>query len=312
MAETVLILKHGALGDLVIESGLIHAIVDRHPGAEISLMTHASLVKIMDQSGWFSEFFVDNRGKYTFRELKRICKTIFADRKFDYIYDLQSSDRTLHIYYAVSRFLTRNPMNWGRLAPGGFDFYRTPSKRAYSWGRATVEHVDVTPLPADISFCHGEHANFHLLPERYALLFPGCSAKNPQKRWPAERYREISMRLGARGIKTVVAGTTAEAAEISAIAKGNPHAVDFMGKSSIIDIPDLARGALVVVGNDTGPSHMSRLSGAKTIMLFNEYDKRAAAVMPNVINIDNVRVSDIQVDEVMSAVDQMLEGGGVR
>ncbi|MBQ0032192.1 MAG: glycosyltransferase family 9 protein, partial [bacterium] len=266
--EKILIIKLGALGDVMMNTGLIRAVIGRHPGADFTLMTHASIVPLMKQSGWFADFIVDNRRGYGFSELKRICWTELARRKWDVIYDLQSSHRTLKVYYPLVRLLTRHPLTWGVTTPEyplphGIVLRRTSAKRSFTWGRETDERFDVNPPPPDISFCHGEHRNFALLPERYVLIIPGCSPTNPEKRWPAERYRAVSEHFGAKGLKSVVLGTSAEAAEIQAVVKGNPHAVDFMNKASLIDIPDLARGAAIFIGNDTGPSHMARLAGAK-------------------------------------------------
>ena len=309
--ERILVIKLGALGDVMMNTGLIRAVVDRHPGAEFTLMTHAAIIPLMRQSGWFSDFIVDNRKGYRFSELKRICHDELALRRYDFIYDLQTSHRTCKVYYPLVRFLTRNPLVWGFTTPEyplprGIVFNRTPAKRAFSWGRSTVERIDVDPAPPDIGFVHGEGKHFDLLPPRYLLLIPGCSPTNPGKRWPADRYRALSERFGAMGLKSVVLGTSAEQAEINAVVRDNPHAVDFMNKASLTDIPDLARGAEVVVGNDTGPTHMARLAGARSVMLFNAHTREAAVEMPNVVNLDAREIADIPLEAVVSAVKGLL------
>ena len=303
--ERILIIKLGSLGDVLIHSGMIRAIVERHPGAEITMMTGAPYVSLLKPSGWFADFFVDNRLPYCLSELKRVCRDFLAVRGFDRIYDMQSSHRTLGIYYRLVRLLTRQPLNWGRrVASNRFVFRRTGPKLPFAWGRAKTEELTFEPLPADISFCRGERKNFDLLPERYVLLIPGCSAGNVDKRWPADRYRALSEHFGARGLKSVVLGTSAEAAEIEAVVRGNPHAVDFMNKASLADIADLARGAVVVVGNDTGPTHMARLTGAKTVMLFCERTRRSAGRGANVINLFGQTTADIPVEQVVAAVER--------
>lgn len=309
--EKILIVKLGALGDVMMNTGLIRAVVKRHPGAEFTLMTHASIVPLMRQSGWFADFIVDNRRGYSLSELKRICWTELAGRRWDIIYDLQSSHRTLKVYYPLVRFLTRHPLTWGVTTPEyplphGIVLRRTPAKRAFTWGRMTEERFDVAPPPPDISFCHGEHENFALLPERYVLMIPGCSPTNPEKRWPAERYRAVSEHFGAKGLKSVVLGTSAEAAEIQAVVKDNPHAIDFMNKASLADIPDLGRGAVIVIGNDTGPSHMARLAGAKTVMLFNAHTAEAAVEMPTVVNLNGELITDISVESAVAAMEGLM------
>ena len=144
------------------------------------------------------------------------------------------------------------------------------------------------------------------MPENYALIIPGCSANNPQKRFPAERYRQITEYLGKKSIKSVVIGTNGEINEITKITQNNPYTINFINKTDITDIPDLARNSVITVGNDTGPSHIAAVAGAKTVMLFSEFDKRNARNIPNVINISNTTVNDITTNEVISAVDTLL------
>ena len=153
--------------------------------------------------------------------------------------------------------------------------------------------------------------HFNELPAKFALLFPGCSAGNRQKRWPVERYRALVAHFASLGLKSVVAGTKAESEEISAICEGNPDAVDFMGKTSIADIPALALSAAVTVGNDTGPVHIARIAGAKTVILFTDYDYGRAAPKnppPGIVCLHGRRIEDIPEADVAAAADGMLFG----
>lgn len=306
----ILIIKLGALGDVVIWSGMMHAIVKRHPGAEFVLMTHAAFVPVMRQTGWFSDFIIDNRRPYRFAELKRICGDSLVRGGFDLVYDLQSSHRTLKVYYPIVRLLSTKRLVW--ISHGyqavRWDVRTTPAKRRFSWGREERDTVPLEPLPADLGFCHGPCASFHLLPERFLLLIPGCSAANGDKRWPAENYRAVSEHFGRKGIPSVLLGTAAESEVISKILQDNPHAVSFMDKAVLEDIPDLARRALAVVGNDTGPTHMARLSGAKTVMLFNERTRNSAAEGANVVNLIREKITDIDVGTVVGIVEKWVCG----
>jgi len=236
-----------------------------------------------------------------------VCKTVLADRRWDVIYDVQSNSRTLYRYQRIARFLTRHPVRWGRRRPDGWEFAVTPAKLPFTWRFAKKEFVPMRRKPLDLSFCHGTREFFHLLPERYALLVPGCSAKNPQKRWPSALFRRLTEDLAARGLKSVVMGTVAERKEIGEICRENPNAVDFMGKSGIPDIPDLALGAAVVIGNDTGPTHMAHLAGARTVLLFTDYDfGRAAAKEPQSINLHAPEITGIGYDGVLAAADSLI------
>ncbi len=310
MEENVLVIKHGALGDFVMASGRMLTVRRRHPGAHVALVTERFLAALAKSMGIFDEIVEDSRG-YSFATWWRVIKRTIADRRWDAIYDLQSSNRTLCRYYPLALLATGNAMRWGRLAKGGL-VWRENTRKApflpWFW-RSRFEAVEW--LPRDLSMCHGARENFSLLPPRYALVIPGCSAGNERKRWPADRYRALTAEFAKRGLKSVVLGTKAERAEIEAICSGNPDAVDFMGKSAIEDIPDLANGAEVVVGNDTGPTHIAQIAGARTVLIFadSDYVRAAPKGAPNATSLHGRSVLDVPLSDVVAATCGALPGG---
>lgn len=310
MAETILVIKHGALGDFVMASGRMRTIRQRHPAAHIALVTEAFLVGFARSLRLFDEFIEDSRG-YHFNVWWRVIKTMIADRKWDVIYDLQTSNRTLCRYYPLALLATGHALKWGACRHDRI-VYRVSARKVpflpWFW-RNVAERIDW--LPIDLSMCHGEKAHFGELPEKYALLIPGCSAGNTRKRWPAERFRELTRFFASRGLKSVVMGTKAEAAEINAICDDNPDAVNFLGKSAIVDIPDLANGAAVVVGNDTGPSHIAYFAGARIVMVFTDHDFARAAHPDSdrVRCLHGAAITDIPTAAVIDSIGKVMSHG---
>ena len=275
--EKVLVIKLSALGDVVLATGAMRTIRERHPKAHLALVTRGAFAELCRSMGLFDEIIVDNRERYA--GFWKIGYKVVARGGYDVIYDLQGQVRT-RTYRWIAKLLAFRRIDW----------------------RTQVTDA----LPPDLSFCHGPKEHFGELPERYVLLIPGCSPGHPHKMWPVECYRELSRRFGERGVKSVVMGTRAEAETVRAIAEGNPHAVDFMGKTTLADIPELARGAELVVGNDTGPSHMARIAGAKTITLFCKVTEKSAREAPNAVNIIKERIGDISVEDVLAAAESLV------
>ena len=306
--QSILIIKHGALGDFVMALGFMQHIREEHPDAHLTLMTTAGMVKMAEQTGWFNEIIIDNRSRYNLKEWYRVCKKVLADRPFDAIYDLQSSGRTWGRYYKIARFLTRHPLAWYRKKTNKLLVcYQTPDKKPFWYGRATVTESPLKLPPVDLSFCHGKGENFNLLPDKYVLMIPGCSAGHPFKRWPAESYRRVSEWLGKQGIKSVVLGTTLEKEAIDSITKDNPYTVNFMNKSSLLDIPDLARRSLLTIGNDTGPVHMATFTKTKVIIFFCDINKKAAPKKMNVTNFIAPKIEDTPVEQVLETLSKELK-----
>ena len=69
--ENILVIKHGALGDFVMQSGRMRTIRERHPGAHIAIITEAFLKGLAEAMGFFHEVIVDSRGHHlaTWRRL---------------------------------------------------------------------------------------------------------------------------------------------------------------------------------------------------------------------------------------------------
>jgi len=303
--ENILIIKHGALGDFVLALGVMKTLRERHPSARFTLMTIKSLVPIAEQTGIFSDYIVDGRASLlhvatSFCVLRRLLAG-----RFSRIYDLQERTRT----ETYRRFLRL-------FAPAGeYDWVKCYSKKRLhvrkscrvGWGRETEEAEQVAfPCP-DLSFLHGKGEYFHLLPERFVMLIPGCSPQHPYKRWSVENYRELVRRLAARGIASVVIGTQAEATEVNAICQGQESAVNMLNKTSLLDVPQLALRAVAVVGNDTGPSHMAALSGAFTLALYDQRNRTSVLHGPRCHSIVSPAGMElIPVDEVWAVLEPQL------
>ena len=110
-AQRILIIKHGALGDVVLAMGTMKRLRELHPEAHITLMTMGMFVPMAEQLGVFDDFIVDNRLPYwklgaTWRAVRSIVKG-----NFDVVYDLQESSRTRKRYYPAVRFLLNHDMD---------------------------------------------------------------------------------------------------------------------------------------------------------------------------------------------------------
>lgn len=263
--EKILIIKLGALGDFVISIGAMFAIRRLHPDAELTLMTNKAFIGMAKKTGIFTHYIVDNRVSYlrvteSLRPLREV-----ANGGFTRIYDLQGNKRTSIKYFTALRWMTPHSFDW-------VDVYKKTrrhiAKKGFGCGGLRQEAHDMELPVTDLSFLHGDSPELTRLPERYVLLICGCSPTHPYKRWPIGNFIEISQRLAQRGIAVVLIGTKAEAAEIQAVTEAVPGAVSLLNKTSLLDVPDLAAGALATIGNDTGPTHMAALTGGATLALY--------------------------------------------
>ncbi len=99
-------------------------------------------------------------------------------------------------------------------------------------------------------------------------LMPGAEY-GPAKQWPAAHYASLAASLARRGIRSWVIGSKKEQALGESIARASKGgAINLCGKTSLVDVVDLAADARAVVCNDSGPMHIAAAAGARVVAIY--------------------------------------------
>lgn len=268
MSERILVIKLSALGDFIQATGPMKAIRAAHPHARITLLTTKPYVGMAGATGWFDEVWDGGRPDWT--DLAAVARLLGRMRggRFDRVYDLQTQSRTVRYFQLM---WPRRP-RWSGNAPGAAFHYGGEARDRLHIQDSQREQLRIAGIPdvgpPDIGWMTGDAGRFGL-PEHYALLAPGGAPHRPAKRWPAERFGQLAARLLGQGITPAVLGHGDEEAALAAtILAAAPGAVSLVGRTSFGDIADLARGAALAVGNDTGPMHIAVAAGVPAVVLF--------------------------------------------
>lgn len=265
--QKILVIKHGAFGDLIQSFGAMQAIRAYHPGAEITLLTTKPFLALMQTCPHIDQVSVDAKPK--FFDLPGLFKlrAWLRGQQFTRVYDLQNSDRS------CAYFMLMMPAapEWVGTAFGASHRNISPARTAgrafeghvQTLGLAGITNVQIDPLDWLVT----DLTRF-TLPARYALLVPGSSPEHPQKRWPAPYYADLARALFTNGITPVVIGARGEQDLGAMIAGADPRVVNLCGQTQMNDLPSLARGACIAIGNDTGPMHLCGVTGCPSLTLF--------------------------------------------
>lgn len=317
----VLVIKLGALGDVVLAFQPFADIRAHHRGAEITLLTTAAFAGLLAGAPWFDHVMVDRRPPLW--DVPGLLALRRSLRGFDLVYDLQTSGRSSRYH----RLAGRPP--WSGIAPGASLPHANPQRNAMhtvARQREQLAMAGVPPAaPADLSWLAGPglaspaRASPGLkgsglaggAPDgRYALLVPGAAPHRPGKRWPADRFGLLAVRLHAQGIRPVVVGTTAEAGLGAVITAACPAALDLTGRTGLRELAALAAGAVLAVGNDTGPMHLAAATGCRCVVLFSaESDPALTAPVGRVTVLRADHLSALAVDRVAAALAPAHTGG---
>lgn len=266
-------IRLGALGDFVMSFSPFAAIRAHHPGAEITLLTTAPFAALGRAAPWFDRVEVDERPAWwDVAGLLRLRRQLGG---FDRVYDLQTSGRSGWYFRLAGRPEWSGHVRgcaFAQLGPAREAMHTIERQR----DQLRIAGVEAFPWP-DIGFLTGRAVPD--LPERFALLVPGASAHRPGKRWPAARYGALARVLLGRGLVPVVIGGADEAGLAGEILAACPGAVSLAGRTGLLDIFAIAARAALVVGNDTGPTHIAAAAGCPAVVLFS-HDSDPAMTAP--------------------------------
>jgi ADP-heptose:LPS heptosyltransferase len=102
----------------------------------------------------------------------------------------------------------------------------------------------------------------------FALMVPGSSKEHLNKRWPAENYGQLAMRLRRIGFMPVIVGTDEEKDAAFNIQRACPGALNLVNRTDFIQLVMLARQSHLAIGNDTGPMHIIAAANCPSLTLF--------------------------------------------
>ncbi len=289
----ILVIRLGALGDFVLSFGPFASIRAAHPDARVTLLTTAPYRELAERAPWFDRVMIDKRPAWW--NLGGVLALRQALRGYDRVYDLQTSARS-GWYYALAG---RPP--WSGIARGASHPHANPGRDAMHTLERQAEQLSVAGVPMvtpDLSWWPAT-----MVPGDYAVLVPGAAAHRPRKRWPVDRYAAMAVALKAHGLQSVVVGTGADGDAAETILIACPSALNLTGRTTLLELGGLMRGARLAVGNDTGPMHLAAAVGVRCVVLFSsDSDPALTAPRGDVTVLAEPDLANLPVDRVVAAL----------
>ena len=282
-SNRVLVIKLSALGDFVQAMSAFKVIREYHEHDHITLLTTEPYRQLAEQSPYFDEVWSGGRPKGFFASIGLINK--IRSKKFFRVYDLQTSNRTNFYYYLMWPFRPE----WSGTAKGcSHPHANSDRNKMHTIDRQAEQlamvgvglgrgRVGGTAPPPDLTWAseiqkgaaRQELTWFGIRPP-FALLVPGSSPHRPKKRWKAEYFGDIAMRLRRAGVLPVILGTNADKDIAFKILEICPGALNLINRTDFTQIVMLGRQAELAIGNDTGPMHLIAASNCPSVVLFSE------------------------------------------
>lgn len=279
-----LVIRFSSIGDIVLSTPLLRVLRKRFPLSQIDYVTrreYAELVRSNPNLTFVYEFDA-SQGFAGLRALKHKIK----QEGYQLIVDIHDSLRSKYLRsfrgpeYVLTfdkrvverTMLVQLKRNLYREVVSVADRYIEPLKQfgIEPDGRGPELHV-----PDEILF--GVNAMVAPLKlhrfERVVGVCPG--SRHATKRWPAERYAELAVRLArSQQAALLIFGGVADGEIAATIERrvagevGRDHVANFAGKLSLLQTAAAMQYCDVVVTNDSGLMHIASAMNKKVVALF--------------------------------------------
>ena len=264
----VLIIKLGALGDVVMSTSLIKQIQSFHSADKLFLLTSKPFDTIFQAWEGLTIHTVERKG------LGNSLRTIawIRQNRFESVYDLQSNDRS-GLYCALSG-ITRRIGNHPRY-PYNIHPEDTYQGQCHIYNRMleVLESAGVPTATCTPSLPTSEEEKQRIrvwlnenkiIKDNFIIIHAGGSKQHPEKRWPY--YEQLALKISSMN-KTIVWIGGNDDLEIN---KGL-SSITGINASNLFTFPELAelgRHASFAITNDSGPMHILSCSDIPVYGLF--------------------------------------------
>ena len=308
--SNILIIKHGSLGDLIQANGAIKDIKNFYKNRKVFLLTAEPYSLFMSECPYLDGVIIDKRlPRWNFFYLNNLKKKLLR-YNITKVFDLQNSSRTK--FYR--RFIIKNS-EWSStetiLEPGQKkkDFDQDPvlDRMEIQLKKSGVDteftkNLDLSWATADISRFLKQYTN-----DEYILLFPFCSTKNQNKRWPYFKELISELKKDYKNKYSILIAPGPK--EVEEANKLNGKVVLYNNKPVNIKIlVSLVNKAKFVIANDTGPAHIASHLDKKGLVLFGGHTSAKKVSIENfnfkALSVENLK--DLKTKTVLGEVKSRL------
>ena len=309
--SNILVIKHGSLGDLIQANGAIKDIKEYYENRKVFLLTSAPYSIFMSECPYIDGVIIDKRlPRWNLLFLYNLKKLLL---KYDFskIFDLQNSRRTnfyrKFILKKADWSSSRDTLSEGQTKKD-FDKYPVLDRMELQLKKSLIpikytKHIDLNWAKEDLSGLIKQHTN-----REYILIFPFCSKKHQNKKWPFFKDLISKIRREYKNIYSILIAPGPN--ELDEAKKLNANIV--MDKEEPINIKKLISlidNAKFVISNDTGPAHIASHLNKKGLVLFGSHTSSEKVSLGNSnfkpLTVKNL--ADLSVNTVMKQMKELLK-----
>jgi len=276
MLKKILIVRTSSLGDLVHMLPAISDIAAHVPGAQIDWLAEESFAEIPAWHPAVNEVIpvAHRRWRKSWwsaqtRAERAALRANLRARQYDIVLDMQALMKS--VWLVRQTHGVRHGLDFKSAREPLASFFYNVRHRVEFWQPAVIRQRKLAALALGYQF--DGPPNFGLQAfaapgaiEPYAVIMP--SASRDDKLWPEASWRQVFTHLTEAGLSLrLLAGNESEARRAAELAQGFP-AAQVMPRMSLTEIARLLGRCRLMVGLDSGLTHLSAGIGRPTIGIY--------------------------------------------
>ena len=285
--KNILVIKFGAIGDVMLIVPSLRILRNHFPGANISVLIGAESKRILKNCPYIDELILyDKKGRD--RGLKGLLKTsaILRRKNFNMSIDFQNN-KTSHLISwlgAVPERFGYDNRKWSffinkgikyldiKVTPLAEQFRLLKSMKIDTMGAST--YLEIWPSKDDFSYIDDLLKNAWVSDSQVlAGINIGSSRRWETKRWPLKNFARLSDMLAEKDIRVVLVGSNDAASLAKDFIKiSSTKPVNAVGMTSVTQLAALIKRCKVFITGDSAPMHIASSMGVDFIALFGPTD----------------------------------------
>ena len=271
--RNILVIKPGAVGDLLQMTPVIRALRRYSPEARITMLVGSALTASLfaNDPRVSATFVFDQHGRHRSASSKLGLWRMLHSKRFDLVLNFQRSNlrtwfltsaalpcrvlvyhkaRNRPVHVVVNYLETLSPLGI-ELSDTVLELFLDDASRNFARSLFTARGLDTAPVVA---------------------LNPG--ATHAVNRWPAERFAELAdLVTETSGARVIIVGGPDDVFLADDIVKRSvSKPLSLAGTTSLLQLGAVLEQCRALVSGDTGPLHLATAVGTKVIALFGAAD----------------------------------------
>lgn len=281
MTTKILIVRTSSLGDLIHMLPAISDIANHVPDAQIDWLVEESFAQIPDWHPAVHEVIcVAHRRwrkawwSFDVRSERRAIEFDLRSRRYDIVLDMQALLKSVWLTRMVSG--TKHGLDFSSAREPLASLFYDVRHRINFWQPAVTRQRELAAATFGYTFAGAPDFGLkafedgarkqNLVEDAYAVIMP--SASREDKLWPENDWQSVFNYLSDNNLRIkLLAGHPLEVQRANDMIKGRKN-IDVLSSMGLTEVASFLAGAQVMIGLDSGLTHLSAALGRPTIGIY--------------------------------------------